>query len=206
MWLHRLGAFFILSSTLFYGGYALVKLKHIHWDVHGPLGTTMTILVSLIVLSGLITRNKMQNAVTKDYKSSIDFKRIHKFFGWFMISLGHITVCFGLYAYFRNRNMSTTLPYLVFLANLTVVIISEFKHRSFLARTDIKMTELSLGHATLTNEEVKEIMKSTDRMMVIVGDMLVDITDFVWEHPGGAICLRQHRGKDVSCFFYGGLG
>jgi len=68
------------------------------------------------------------------------------------------------------------------------------------------MTDLSSGHATLTHDEVKEIMKSTDRYMVIVGDMLVDVTEFCWEHPGGSICLRQHTGKDVSCYFYGGLG
>lgn len=56
MWLHRLGAFFILAATLLYGVYAIIRLGKIENDLHAPLGLIATGLVSLIVLSGLVTR------------------------------------------------------------------------------------------------------------------------------------------------------
>ena len=84
MLLHRLGAFFVLTSTLFYGIYALVKLAHIHNDVHGPLGTIMTALVSAIFISGLTTRYYLQNAITSNYKSAINLRKMHR------VSFNHV--------------------------------------------------------------------------------------------------------------------
>lgn len=56
MWLHRVGALFILVSTLFYGVYAYLKIGKIFDDVHGPLGLIVTSLVTFIVVSGLVAK------------------------------------------------------------------------------------------------------------------------------------------------------
>jgi hypothetical protein len=56
MWLHRLGAVFILTATLFYGIYGALKIGKVFDDVHGPLGLIITSVVGLLVLSGLLTR------------------------------------------------------------------------------------------------------------------------------------------------------
>lgn len=38
---------------------------------------------------------------------------------------------------------------------------------------------------------------------VIVDDMVVDVSQFAGRHPGGAMLLSNHIGKDVTKFFHG---
>ena len=56
MWLHKIGATFILSSTLFYGIYGYLRLGRIFDDTHGPLGLIVTSLVTFLFISGVYTR------------------------------------------------------------------------------------------------------------------------------------------------------
>jgi hypothetical protein len=74
MLLHRLGAIFILTSTLFYGTYAYFKLQRVVNDVHAPLGLTITALTIFLFLSGALVRKILQ----ADLKNSKKAKYFHK--------------------------------------------------------------------------------------------------------------------------------
>jgi cytochrome b involved in lipid metabolism len=39
--------------------------------------------------------------------------------------------------------------------------------------------------------------------LVVVDGLVIDLTDYKWEHPGGSKLLEQYRGRDVSYFFRG---
>ena len=39
---------------------------------------------------------------------------------------------------------------------------------------------------------------------MIIDDFVLDITRFLYEHPGGTFSLKQNIGRDVSKFFHGG--
>jgi hypothetical protein len=39
--------------------------------------------------------------------------------------------------------------------------------------------------------------------LVILDDMVLDISDFAYHHPGGAFLLEYNIGRDISKFFYG---
>lgn len=40
--------------------------------------------------------------------------------------------------------------------------------------------------------------------MVILDELVLDVTDFIKWHPGGEFVLEKNIGRDISKFFYGG--
>ena len=42
-----------------------------------------------------------------------------------------------------------------------------------------------------------------ERCYLLLNDTLVDVTDYMWEHPGGKFLLKFYRGKDITGQFYG---
>ena len=40
--------------------------------------------------------------------------------------------------------------------------------------------------------------------MVILDDLVLDVTEFMDNHPGGKFLLEHNKGRDISKFFYGG--
>ena len=39
--------------------------------------------------------------------------------------------------------------------------------------------------------------------LVILDDMVPDVSEFAWEHPGGAFLINHNVGRDISKFFQG---
>ena len=42
-----------------------------------------------------------------------------------------------------------------------------------------------------------------ERCYLLLNDTLVDVTDYMWEDPGGRFLLKFYRGKDITGQFYG---
>lgn len=42
------------------------------------------------------------------------------------------------------------------------------------------------------------------KKLVVLNDMVLDITKFIDYHPGGKFVLNINSGRDISKFFYGG--
>ena len=40
--------------------------------------------------------------------------------------------------------------------------------------------------------------------MVVLDDLVLDVTKFSNSHPGGRFLIEKNRGKDISKFFHGG--
>jgi hypothetical protein len=132
MWMHRIGAIFILSATLFYGIYGFLRLGKVFDDIHGPLGLLITSLVSIIFISGLLARLSLQHS------HSTLMKKAHIWFGYLMVILGQVTVCYGITSYYYNRQSTTKLPYFVILTFCAIVAMLERNHRLFLNAKAIK--------------------------------------------------------------------
>ena len=41
-------------------------------------------------------------------------------------------------------------------------------------------------------------------MLLLLNDLILDVSYFKTEHPGGSFLLDYHIGKDISKYFYGG--
>lgn len=56
---------------------------------------------------------------------------------------------------------------------------------------------------TFTDEEVKAILAiDPDRIIVIIRNLVYDVTHFLEVHPGGPSVLRRNNGKDITEAFY----
>ena len=78
MWLHRIGAFFVTSATLFYGIYGWQKLGKVQNDWHAPMGIAVVVTISFVFAGGLTARYLLQHQVHSAVKLSLFVKTLHK--------------------------------------------------------------------------------------------------------------------------------
>jgi cytochrome b involved in lipid metabolism len=56
---------------------------------------------------------------------------------------------------------------------------------------------------SMSLDEFKGRVKSGAKL-VILDDLVLDVTDYQFNHPGGRFSIEQNIGRDISKFFYGG--
>jgi len=56
----------------------------------------------------------------------------------------------------------------------------------------------------MTQEEFEVHVSKEKQKLVILDDLVLDVTQFASEHPGGRFLISQNVGKDISRFFHGG--
>jgi len=52
-------------------------------------------------------------------------------------------------------------------------------------------------------KDFQERVKNGEKL-VVLDDMVLDVSSFINNHPGGNFSLTHNIGKDISKFFYGG--
>lgn len=55
----------------------------------------------------------------------------------------------------------------------------------------------------ITMEEFDQMVVA-GRKVVILDDLVLDVAEFMSNHPGGKFALEHNIGRDISKFFYGG--
>ena len=55
----------------------------------------------------------------------------------------------------------------------------------------------------MTRDEFEMEVKNGSNL-VILDNLVLDVTDFIKEHPGGRFALRHNIGRDISKFYFGG--
>lgn len=55
----------------------------------------------------------------------------------------------------------------------------------------------------ISRNEFDERIKRGEQL-VLLDDLVLDVSRFKYEHPGGAFLLDIHIGRDISKYFYGG--
>lgn len=52
--------------------------------------------------------------------------------------------------------------------------------------------------------EAFNVLIAKGEKLVIIDDLIIDVSKFMHEHPGGTFSISHNIGRDVSKFFYGG--
>lgn len=81
------------------------------------------------------------------------------------------------------------------------MVTQEVKHQIF-TRTDFKMS-VKADAPAWNYKDFDQAIKA-GRNLCILDSMVLDMTDYVVQHPGGKFVLKINRGRDISKFFYGG--
>lgn len=129
-------------------------------------------------------------------------KRVHRYFGYFVLLLSQTTVLTGIYMHFKDINepaLSWTLSICNFVFYFCVLAILEYRHQKFLAMEEsfVKVQK------NMTIHEFEEAVARGDQL-VIVDEFVLDIGPFTKHHPGGQFVIKHNIGQDVSKFFHGG--
>ena len=59
---------------------------------------------------------------------------------------------------------------------------------------------------TMTVEEFTSRVVLEGQKLVILDDLVLEVDDYMDNHPGGRFLLEHNIGRDISKYFYGGYG
>ena len=118
-----------------------------------------------------------------------------------MIFMSQVTICFGIHSYTFNRNIETVLYYVTAAIFVFLFALMETLHQMFLAREPVKFNE---ALNTMSDEEFQMEVQKGRQKLVILDDLVLDVTNFANSHPGGRFLIERNIGKDISKYFHGG--
>jgi hypothetical protein len=121
----------------------------------------------------------------------IKFKRVHQYFGYFLIFVVQSTVCTGIMAKVdaSGQTMQHYSGFIFCICNLLGMIIvltcCEVNHRAILAREiDWQVKK----QPSMSKAEFHRAVKCGQHF-VILDEMVLDLSKFVKHHPGGKFAL-----------------
>jgi len=128
-------------------------------------------------------------------------KRFHGRFGMFMIVLTQFAIFFGIYSYCHNRDIPTVLHWIAIFTTTIIIFFLELSHRYFLSAPDIPFEKPT---NYMDRKEFDDIANNTRKKLVLLDNLVLDVTHFAEYHPGGKFVLDKLNGRDISKYFYGG--
>ena len=121
-----------------------------------------------------------------------------------MILIAQGTILSGFWTLLNNRifktvpNLAILLTYGVVTFFFGILIVGEIIHR----KTLNKIVPFKEVEEMIDEEEFrKQISEGKD--LVLLDNMVLDVSKFIFHHPGGKFLLKHNVGRDISKFFYG---
>lgn len=131
--------------------------------------------------------------------------KFHKFYAYFMIFAVQMVVVSGIMI--RIVDGKDDQPLKVFLVCLNVGIfvitlsVGEYVHqkrlKSFYGLKTGKDFVMSMTRAELDKAVI------AGNKYVVLDNLILDVSRFIYMHPGGQFLIQHNIGKDISKFFYG---
>ncbi len=56
----------------------------------------------------------------------------------------------------------------------------------------------------MTTDEFNKNLNEQKMSLVILDDLVLEVSDYMGYHPGGKFLIEHNIGRDISKFFYGG--
>ena len=197
MWTHRISGFLIFVAVF---TLAMLTFKDNKWSLneglHPALGLTVVCIMSALTIGGITTRLLLERT-RWNTALALRIKTGHKFFGYLTLLISQINIYFGGQAYSTNKAESLVLAELIVFFVLIALFETFFqlyrrKEQPFRPITD-----------TISRTEFDARVNGGEQLLLL-DDMVLDVSKFKSEHPGGQFLIDFHIGRDVSKFFYGG--
>lgn len=201
MWAHRISGTLTLLITLVM---AFLALKEGGWEVgnlHSVLGVIILSLVLLIVLGGVLNRSLMQRLRWRT-KDVLRVKMVHRYFGYFMLILSEAAIVTGSLKYANKQGDNVNIPGLVHVFVFFIIILLVEGIFQKYRRGETPFVEPTSEEVISTEEFDKRVVGG--EQLVILDDLILDVSHFMAEHPGGRFLIENSIGRDVSKYFYGG--
>lgn len=203
MWIHRLGGTFILLSTI---AMSIVGISKLDWKLTGAtshyvIGLIIFFAVTFVAVGGVFARS-MTRRLKWSTKKIHRIQGIHKWGGRILIILAQVTILLGVKEY--NEKYSTKespLGIVNIVVYFGLLFICEFVFRLYLSS---EPAPFKTPQSIMTLDEFNQ--KSKSQCLVLLDDLVLDVTQYMDNHPGGRFVFEHCISQDVSKFFYGGYG
>lgn len=171
--------------------------------LHSKVGFSAFVLGILLMVGGM-TANIFRLKVRMDWRTKYIrlVGKIHKYFGWLVLLFTQFVISTGIYKFYDFVEKDTKAWILVGCSCslfFVLLLIGEIRHQLMLR----KEVAFVVPDSNMTRQEFnEEIAKGT--RLVLIDDIVLDVGDFVDQHPGGRFLISHNIGRDISKFFYGG--
>ena len=120
-----------------------------------------------------------------------------------LLFLAQATILLGgiTYTNLVGDELPQSLTIVAFGLFFLIFAALEIYHRLYRLRKETPFVDP--GHS-ITREEFDTRVHTSGEQLVLLDDLVLDVSKFKSEHPGGQFLLDFHVGKDVSKYFYGG--
>ena len=209
-YLHALLGYFILIVTIIFA--AKITAFNPTESIHNALGSLCVIVTIIGSLSGTFTAGLMR-AYNGDKPWSEKEKvervaKIHRYFGYFMLFLGNVTIMTGVGHYFGDRLQGDERKVLgIFSCAVFIVLVTIceffFRIRNNYSMRWVPTPTTGKKSKLFTPEEIDAEVRSGTKL-VIFDNLVLNLNGYERIHPGGKFRLMHNLGRDISKFFLGG--
>lgn len=137
-----------------------------------------------------------------DTKKVMTIRKIHKYLSivfWLGSNIAmNSGIRFHVHYNLENPEDWKFLPYLNIILMSGIVIVFEGWYQYSWRQEDQFIYDKPL----ISEQEFEERIKNGEKL-VILDNMVIDISTYAYNHPGGAFLLDYNVGRDISKFFYG---
>lgn len=99
-----------------------------------------------------------------------------------------------------NHPSTTPLEWIHLVAIAAIVVVFEYRHQLGLSEEEPFNCNTN---TTITLDDFSDRLQKGEKL-VTLDDLVLDVSGFMGEHPGGLFALEHNVGRDISKFFYGG--
>jgi len=188
---------------------AVVILNWLSWSfyfdhLHNVAGLVFVILGLFLVMGGIFALVQ-RRVVNNDWKTKqmLQMTMGHRIFGYFMIFSVQIAVISGINRYTIQLAQNIALKQLLICLNVAFWLIAIglgeillfMQHRSLVLWKNV--------NETMTREQFESAIEN-NIPLVLLDNLVLNVKEFMNQHPGGRFLIRHNIGHDISKYFYGG--
>lgn len=200
---HTISGLSVLIFTIAGAALAMNYNDFVFSTWHTIFGWVVVVVLCLVSLLGMAAlRFKMMSK--GDTKMTKTFRKVHKAIALFVQLLAIVATTLGMSEYFSYHKDTPDSSLMVPLSlSFTIILFvgNEIYYQYWRRLEDPFIIEEF--YPVITSDEFEERVRNGEKL-VILDNLVLDITDFLKMHPGGSFLLQQTIGRDVSKFFYGG--
>lgn len=119
-----------------------------------------------------------------------------------MIILGQVAIVTGVKEYYDIYTLtSSPLGIIHIVVFFALILICEVSMRLYKMKEPNSFRKPEI---TMTVDEFTNIVSKGEKQLVLLDDIVLDVSYYMDNYPGGKFLLSHNVGRDVSKFFYGG--
>jgi cytochrome b involved in lipid metabolism len=127
---------------------------------------------------------------------------MHKLGGALFVVVGQLAIFTGILYYNDDYSANESpLGIVHIIAFFALFTVCELIYQIYQCRRPARFI---LPEKTMTSDEFNKLVHEQKTSLVILDDLVLDVSDYMSNHPGGTFLLKNNVGRDISKFFYGG--